>query len=571
MRETRYTIDGDFCTFWQNNGGLSVFGYPLNSPQNKYYETLHQTYTVQYFERARFELHPENMPPYNILLGSLGRQLHPGAGDAPEVGAQAGCRWFAPTAFNVCNQDRDQGIQAYWESHGLLDPGLNPYQRSVALWGYPISRAQMERAGDGHEYLTQWFERARLEWHPENLPPYRVEGGLLGVDVYRQENGVVKLAVDLPVGGAEGANGIPTREGIQLAIDQANATGGVTLDGTQCQIQMFFLDDVPPGALTHDPDKGAKNADTFIADPDVMAMVGPFNSSVARAMMPKLNMADLANISPANTATALTLPAFNPHLTDLRPTGKITYFRVSTTDNIQGPVGADYAYDQLGKRKAYILDDTEIDGQSLADAFAKEFQARGGTVLGHDGVPPGTTDFSAIMSHIAATGPDILYYGGSASNNIPLARKAMTPAGLNIPLMGGDDIVESGPTTAAGADAEGDYGTVASVNVNLLPDAKSFIDAYKVAYASAQWQGVPQAYSANAYDATNIIIAAMKTAGKKDREAVRAAIAGTKDFKGATGTTSFDQNGDTTNRWISIYQVQNGVWTFIDQQQFGTK
>ena len=123
-------------------------------------------------------------------------------------------------------------------------------------------------------------------------------------------------------------------------------------------------------------------------------------------------------------------------------------------------------------------------------------------------------------------------------------------------------------TDAAGADAEGDYGTVAAVNANLLPDAKSFIDAYKAAFASDQWQGVPQAYSANAYDATNIIIAAMKTAGKKDREAIRAAIAATKDFKGAIGTTSFNENGDTTNRWISIYQVKGGKWTYISQQQF---
>ncbi|MGI8589282.1 MAG: branched-chain amino acid ABC transporter substrate-binding protein [Chloroflexia bacterium] len=394
---------------------------------------------------------------------------------------------------------------------------------------------------------------------------------MMGTTPGAASGSVVKIAVDLPVGGAEGANGIPTRQGIQLAIDQANAAGGVTLDGKQYNLQMFFLDDVPPGSQAHDPAQGSKNADAFIADPDVMAMVGPFNSNVARAMMPKLNTAGLANISPSNTATDLTLASFNPNLAALRPSGKITYFRVCTTDNIQGPVGADYAYDKLGKRKAYILDDTEVYGKGIANEFEKEFKAKGGTVLGHDGVPHTTADFSSIMSKVAAAGPDILYYGGTQSNGIPAARKAMKPAGLNIPLMGGDGIVESGYVTAGGADTEGDYGTVAAVNANLLPNAKTFIDTYKAANASDQWQGVPQAYSANAFDATNIIIAAMKTAGKKDREAIRAAIAATTNYQGAIGTTSFDAQGDTTNRWISIYQVKSGTWTYVDQQKFAVK
>jgi branched-chain amino acid transport system substrate-binding protein len=292
---------------------------------------------------------------------------------------------------------------------------------------------------------------------------------------------------------------------------------------------------------------------------------------VARAMMPKLNTAGLASISPSNTATDLTLAEFNPNLKDLRPSGKITYFRVCTTDNIQGPVGADYAINKLGKKKAYILDDTEVYGKGIADQFEKEFKAKGGTVLDHKGVPKGTTDFSSIMSNVSSAGADILYYGGTQSNGIPLARKAMKSAGLSIPLMGGDGIVESGYTSAAGADAEGDYGTVAAVNANLLPNAKSFIDAYGKAWASDQWKGVPQAYSANAYDATGIIIAALKTAGKLDREAVRAAIAGTQNYSGAIGTTSFDASGDTTNRWISIYEVKSGAWTYVDQQQFAVK
>ncbi|HEX6607056.1 MAG TPA: hypothetical protein VF276_09100, partial [Chloroflexia bacterium] len=77
--------------------------------------------------------------------------------------------------------------------------------------------------------------------------------------------GVVKIAVDLPVSGADASDGIPTRNGVQLAIDQANKAGGVMIDGKPTQLQMYFLDDVPPGGQAHDPAQGAKNADAFIA------------------------------------------------------------------------------------------------------------------------------------------------------------------------------------------------------------------------------------------------------------------------------------------------------------------
>ncbi|MBF6613922.1 MAG: branched-chain amino acid ABC transporter substrate-binding protein, partial [Chloroflexi bacterium] len=376
---------------------------------------------------------------------------------------------------------------------------------------------------------------------------------------------VVKIAVDLPASGADATDGIPTRNGMQLAIDEANAKGGVTLDGKQYKIQMYFLDDVPPGGQAHDPAQGSKNADSFIGDKDVMVMLGPFNSNVARAMMPKLNTAGLCNISPSNTGEGLTKPEFGETKT-LRPTGIVTYFRVCTTDDIQGPAGADYAYDKLGARKAYILDDTESYGKGLADNFQKEFAAKGGTVLGHDGVPKGTTDYSSILSKIASTNPDILFYGGTASNNIPLARKQMKAAGLNIPLMGGDGIQDAEYLKVAGADAEGSYSTVAAVNVNTLPEAKQFIADYK-----AKYNAEPGAYSGPGYEAANIAIDAMKRAGTKNRAAVCQALRNTKNYMGILGETSFDQNGDTDNKVISFYKATGGAWTFVDQLRFGAK
>jgi len=377
---------------------------------------------------------------------------------------------------------------------------------------------------------------------------------------------VVKIGVDLPGSGGDASDGIPTRNGMQLAIDQANAAGGVTLDGKNYKLEMYFLDDVPPGGQAHDPAQSSKNADSFISDKSVIGVLGPFNSANAKAMMPKLNTAGLCQISPANTNETLTKPEFGQTGT-YRPSGKVTYFRVVTTDDVQGPAAADYAFDKLGLKKVYILDDTETYGKGIADNFEKQFKTRGGTVLGHDGVPKGTTDYSSIMTKIASANPDFIYYGGTSSNNIPLARKQMKSSGLNIPLMGGDGIVDGEFLKVAGADAEGSYGTVAAVNAEKLPEAQKFISDYKAAFAGQELG----AYSGPGYETSSIMIDAIKRAGKNDREAVCQALRETKNFKGVLGETTFDENGDTDNKVISFYEAKDGKWSFVDQLKFGAK
>jgi branched-chain amino acid transport system substrate-binding protein len=371
----------------------------------------------------------------------------------------------------------------------------------------------------------------------------------------------IKIAVDLPTSGADASDGIPTRNGAELAISQANDKGGVTVAGKTYKLEMYALDDAVNGK--HNPDQGVKNVQQYIADPAVLAMVGPFNSNVAQAEMPILNTADLADISPANTNETLTKPQYGKTAT-YRPTGKVTYFRVCTTDDIQGPAGADFMYDTLKARKIYVLDDQEAYGQGIANNAATEFTKKGGTVIKHDGVPTGTQDFSTILTAIQATNPDAVYYGGTTSNGLALARKQMVGMGFNVPFMGGDGIEEAEFTNVAGQAGNGSYATVAAVNAATLDSAKDFLAAYKAKYNSEVG-----AYSANAYEATNIIINALKNAAGPDRESVRAAIAATKNYQGVIGTTSFDENGDTTNKWISIYEVQNGAWTYLTQIQFG--
>ncbi len=185
--ETGLCVEGRFLDFWRANGALPVFGYPVSVVQADTVEG--RQVQLQWFERTRFELHPENTPPFDVLLGRVGaerlQQLERDWQSEPrESGPKPGCLWFAQTGHNVCNQAGTLGFRNYWQSHGLQDQQLTAFQRSLALFGQPLTDAQLETSrSDNRSYLTQWFERARLEWHPENPNQFKVLLGLLGAEL----------------------------------------------------------------------------------------------------------------------------------------------------------------------------------------------------------------------------------------------------------------------------------------------------------------------------------------------------------------------------------------------------
>jgi branched-chain amino acid transport system substrate-binding protein len=372
------------------------------------------------------------------------------------------------------------------------------------------------------------------------------------------KGGAIKIGIDLPITGADASDGVPAENGAKLAIDQANSKGTVA----GYKLEAFVLDNAVNGV--HDPAQGARNVQQFVGDNATVAFVGPFNSNVAKVEIPISNEAGIAQISPSATNEGLTKPQYGG--LDLRKSNptRIAFFRVCTTDDIQGPAGADYALSKLSKKAAYIVDDNETYGLGVANNFEKEFTAKGGKVLGHDHLTKGQTDFKSLLTKIKGANPDIVIYGGTTSTGGGLLRAQMPDAGLGtLPYLGFDGISDTQFLKDAGSAADNCYYTVAAVNAAKIPAAAQFITDYKAAYKSDIG-----AYSANCFDAANIIIAAIAKAaadGSVTREAVRANIAATKDFKGVIGTTSFDANGDTTNRIISIYSITKGQTTFADQ------
>jgi hypothetical protein len=180
--ETGFCISGRIREFWEQNGGLPVFGFPTGPQQEQLIEG--KPFQVQWFERNRLELHPENQRPYDVLLGRLGADRLTQQGrdpfTFPKSQQQANCRYFPETQHNVCGD-----ILAAWRANGLEFDGKRGKSEaeSLALFGLPLSDPMTETLSDGKQYTVQWFERARFELHPENQPPYNVLFGLLGNEI----------------------------------------------------------------------------------------------------------------------------------------------------------------------------------------------------------------------------------------------------------------------------------------------------------------------------------------------------------------------------------------------------
>jgi sugar lactone lactonase YvrE len=179
--ETGFCVSGRIRQYWTQNGGLPVFGYPIG-PQLE--ETIEgRAIQVQWFERTRLELHPENQAPYDVLLGRIGVETLERQGRDwfafPRSEARADCQFFAETGHNVCG-----AILQAWRASGLELDGRRGVSaaESLALFGLPLSDEQTETI-EGREYSVQWFERGRFELHPENQPPNNVLLGRLGAEL----------------------------------------------------------------------------------------------------------------------------------------------------------------------------------------------------------------------------------------------------------------------------------------------------------------------------------------------------------------------------------------------------
>jgi uncharacterized protein YkwD len=185
--QTQHCVGAPQLQFWQRNGDAALFGFPLTEAHDAISPDTGEMLRVQWFERSRIEVHSNNPPPYDVQLGRIGAERLQQLGidwqaTPREPGPLPDCLWFEETGHNVCDQQPGNGFKTFWLSHGLKDTRIDPYGRSLFLFGMPLTEIRTETNASGATVMTQWFERARFEWHPGNAARYRVLLGLVGAE-----------------------------------------------------------------------------------------------------------------------------------------------------------------------------------------------------------------------------------------------------------------------------------------------------------------------------------------------------------------------------------------------------
>ena len=343
-----------------------------------------------------------------------------------------------------------------------------------------------------------------------------------------QGKGTIKIATQSPLSGGQSALGEGIKLGTQLGVEKFKGS----LEKAGFKVEVVPYDDQAK------PDVGVSNAKNMIADKDIMVVIGHLNSGVAIPSSEVYKEVNLAMISPANT---------NEKVTDR---GYPNVNRVCGRDDVQGPVGAEFAGGALKVKTVYIVHDKTTYGQGVAEAFKADLEKKGVKVVGFEGTEE-KSNFDPIITPIKAKNPDLIYFGGIYDQAAPFFKQAREK-GIKAAFMGPDGMDSSDLVKIAGKAVVGMYYTTAAAPASS-PQAKQFGEEYKKKFSKN-----PEPYAAESYVSAAIAIKAleMATAGGKapTRDAVTAAIRKVK-YSGMTGTIEFDDKGDPKRASYYVMQV----------------
>ncbi len=334
--------------------------------------------------------------------------------------------------------------------------------------------------------------------------------------------------------GAEAAFGISTRNGIELALEEQNAAGGVKGK----KVRVIVYDDQSK------PEEAASAATRLITQDKVKLILGEVASSNSLAMAPICQDNKVPMISPSST---------NPAVTE-----KGDYiFRVCFIDPFQGYVMAKYAHDELKFKTAAILKDVKSAySVGLTEVFERSFSAMGGKIVGVESYAKGDTDFRSQLTAIKKLKAEGLYVPGYYNDVGIIARQARE-LGLKVVMMGGDGWDSEKLFELGGKAIEGSYVSNHYSPEDPSPVVQGFISKYKAKYG-----GVPDSLAALGYDSANVAIEAMKRAPNLSGPALRDEIAKTKDFPGVAGTISMNEKRDAVKPAV-VLKVEDGKFKYV--------
>ncbi|GMU63693.1 MAG: branched-chain amino acid ABC transporter substrate-binding protein [Myxococcaceae bacterium] len=352
-------------------------------------------------------------------------------------------------------------------------------------------------------------------------------------DAKPAESAVILLGEVGSLTGSEAAFGVSTQNGIELALEEANAAGGVK--GKKLAVRVY--DDQSK------PEEAAAATTRLITQDKVVAILGEVASSNSLAMAPIAQESKVPMVSPSST---------NPKVTEVGD----YIFRVCFIDPFQGFVMARYAHEELKFKKVAILTDKKSAySEGLTEVFQRKFAEMGGKIVGVEAYAKGDTDFRAQLTNIKKLKPEGLYVPGYYQDVAIIAEQARE-LGLKVVMMGGDGWDSEKLFELGGSAVEGSFVSNHYSADDPSPRVQDFIKKYQ-----AKFGAVPDSLAALGYDAANVTIEAMKRAPDLSGPSLRAAIAATRDFPGVAGTITLDEKRNPVKPAV-VLTIEGGKFKY---------
>ena len=333
-----------------------------------------------------------------------------------------------------------------------------------------------------------------------------------------------------PLSNAEALFGNTWQNGMQLAINEVNAAGGINGQ----KLVLVRQDD------QGDPKQGTLLAQKFCDNSAILAVIANFNSGVTIPSSDVYNRCGMPQVTNSS----------NPKVT---AAGYANLFRPIANDFMQGGAPATYALKTLGAKTAAVVHDKQAFGQGVATVFRDDFEKGGGKITSYSGVTATDVDFSALITKLKTENPAVVYYGGTMPG-VGLFLKQLRDLGVKSTFFAADpaflpDLI----TTAGQANAAGAIVSFQAPPYDANPKLVKFRDNYRKAFNEE-----PGPYSAYGYNEASVIIEAMKRAGTSvTRETIAKEIRNTK-LDGLMGTVEFDDKGELKDPSLFLYKVEDG-------------
>lgn len=348
----------------------------------------------------------------------------------------------------------------------------------------------------------------------------------------------IRIGLITPLTGDVKTFGESVKNAFEMAVDEANKSGGVA----GMKIVPIVEDD------RNDPTEASNAANKLIKQDRVRAIVG---SVTSKATIPVSDLAQSGKIP------TITPSATNPKVTVADGKRKDFMFRACFIDPFQGKVMAKFARETLFKERAAVLYDASNDySKGVAEYFADAFRLMGGKVVAYESYGKDDVDFSALLTKVKASGPDVVFLP-DYYNKVGLIAKQAREKGIRVNLIGPDGWDSPDLVKIAGEAVEGGYFSNHYSPDDTRPEVVAWVKKYREKFGQT-----PDALGTLAYDATNLLLEAIRKANSDDPVKIRAALASIKGFKGVTGESAMDDNGNAIKSAV-ILQIANGRQKYV--------